>query len=212
MKCPRGVQVKLPPQFGRHRHVKFRIIRLHILCPVLLPELLDHRLHTFRARGWHGPNFRRGASRINPNRPVPEHVPVPLSVRALNREEVELFAFQNEPDWNRDGASRPPSDHADLDLAVAGEAVSEGLLRAWHVLPLTDYGHLVSCRGAANRGQRDAKTLSRADTHRLEIRAAKTCHPSLTPGRSLPASRKRVEGTRLQIAVYKEKAVIAVFG
>ena len=50
---------------------------------------------------------------------------VPMRFRALHGQEVELLAFEHEPDWGRDCPPGLPPDHADLDLAVAGEAVFE---------------------------------------------------------------------------------------
>src|ERR1017187_4233572 len=61
-----------------------------------------------------------------------------MSLRALHGQKVELLAFQNEPDRNRDCLPGLSPDHANLDLPVAGEAVFEVVLRAWHiVLPRT---------------------------------------------------------------------------
>ena len=67
----------------------------------------------------------RAGPRINPNPRVLEYVPIPLRVRALHRQEVELLVFQHEPDRDRDCPTRLPADHAELDLSVAGEAVFE---------------------------------------------------------------------------------------
>jgi len=71
---------------------------------------------------------RLRAPRINANLRVPERVLLPLRVRALHGEKVELLSFQHEPDRNRDCLPGLPTNHADLDLAVAGEAVSESFL------------------------------------------------------------------------------------
>jgi hypothetical protein len=48
----------------------------------------------------HGKGSKRRfhASRINPKRRVLEYVPVPLYVRVLHRQKVELLAFRHEPD------------------------------------------------------------------------------------------------------------------
>jgi hypothetical protein len=71
-----------------------------------------------------------------PNRGVLERVPVPLRIRALHGQKVGLFALEDETHRNRDRPSRLPADHADLDLAAAGEVIFEiSLLRGWHLAP-----------------------------------------------------------------------------
>jgi hypothetical protein len=105
-------------------HIEIRIILLHVLRPVLLPELLDHRLDSLGIGYRHYPEFRLHASRINPNRRVGKYVPVPLCLRALHGEQVQLLAFEHEPDGDRD-CFLPI--HADFDLAVAGEAGIEAV-------------------------------------------------------------------------------------
>ncbi len=42
------------------------------------------------------------ATRINPNRRILEHIPVPLGIGAAYWHQIEFFAFQHEPDGNRD--------------------------------------------------------------------------------------------------------------
>src|SRR5438477_9230593 len=54
-------------------------------------------------------------------------------VLALNGKEIDLFAFQHEPNRNRNCLSGLPADDADLDLAVASEAIFEVVLRTCHV-------------------------------------------------------------------------------
>jgi hypothetical protein len=105
-------------QFADHRQIEFRIVLLHVSRAVLLMELLDHGFHRFGFRDRLRSELCFRAPRINPNRRVLEHVFVPLRVGALNGQEVELFAFQHEPDWDRDCLPRLPADYADLDLAV----------------------------------------------------------------------------------------------
>src|ERR1035437_3446697 len=61
-----------------------------------------------------------------------KHVLIPPRLRTLHREQVELLAFQHEPDRDGDRAPGLPPDHADLDLSVAGEAVFEVVLLVWH--------------------------------------------------------------------------------
>ena len=46
---------------------------------------------------------------------------------------AQVIAFKHEPDRNRDCASGASSDHADLDLAVAGKALFEVVLWTWHI-------------------------------------------------------------------------------
>ena len=75
------------------------------------------------------------------NRRVLEHVLVPLRVRALHGQEVELVPFQNEPDRDGDCASGLSPDHADLDLAVSGKAFFEAILWSSHAAPLRDMFH-----------------------------------------------------------------------
>src|ERR1019366_7917833 len=79
--------------------------------------------------------FRPNAPRINPNRLVLKHVPVPLRVGAAHGQKVELLALQHGPDRNRNCISGLPAEHADLDLAVAGEAGFERVLRYCHGAP-----------------------------------------------------------------------------
>ncbi len=33
-------------QFNHNRHIEFRVVLLDVLCPVLLPKFLSHRLHS----------------------------------------------------------------------------------------------------------------------------------------------------------------------
>src|ERR1700688_1926726 len=102
--------------------IEFRIVFLHVRSAVLLPKLLDHGIHSFGIGDGFCPEFRLRVPRINPDRRVLEHVLVPLRLRALHWQEVDLFPFQHEPDWDRDRLPGLPADHADLNLAVAGEA------------------------------------------------------------------------------------------
>jgi hypothetical protein len=83
---------------------------------------------SFRVGDRRCPEFRLSAQRINSNRWVLEHVPIPLRIRAVHRQQVELIAIQNKPDRNRDGLSRISADHAELDLAVARKTFSESFL------------------------------------------------------------------------------------
>src|SRR5713101_3108235 len=112
-------------QFKQNRHIELRIVLLHVSRPVLLAELLDHRFHSFRIGNWRCPEFRLHSPRINLNRWVLKHILVPLRVRALHGQEVELLAFQDEPDRDRNFLPRLPSDHADFNLAVPGQAFFE---------------------------------------------------------------------------------------
>lgn len=57
-----------------------------------------------------------------------EHVLVPMSVRALHRQQVELLTFQNELDRDRNCLPRLPTDDADFDLLVTTEATLEVVL------------------------------------------------------------------------------------
>ncbi len=80
-------------QFNHNRHIEFRVVLLHVLRPVLLSELLHHRFRRFCIRDGNGSEFRFHAPRINSNRRIIEHVPVPLGVGALHGQEVQVFAF-----------------------------------------------------------------------------------------------------------------------
>ena len=94
------------------------------------PGTSRSRISQLRRAHWRCPEFCFNASCVNPNRRVFDHVSVPLRVRTLDRQEVQLLSFRHEPNWNRDRASRFPADQADLDLAIAGEAAFEGAVRA----------------------------------------------------------------------------------
>ena len=118
--------------FHHNRDIEFRIILLRVPSPVLLSKFLHHRLHSLGSGNWHRPEFRFHASRIDANLPVPEHVPVSLRVGAPHWQQVQRLAFRHEPDRDRDCLPRLPTDDADLDLAVAGEAVFEGDLWISH--------------------------------------------------------------------------------
>ena len=73
------------------------------------------------------PGILRPRSRIDPESTGSEHVLVPLRLRALHWQQVQLLAFQHEPDGNGDRLPGLPADDADLDLAVAGEAFFEAV-------------------------------------------------------------------------------------
>src|SRR5579863_9661794 len=122
----------LRPQLDANRHIEFRIILLHVLRPVFLTKLLDHRFHSFVIGDGSSLEPCFCAPCINSNGWVLQHVSVPLRVRTLHGQEVQLFVFQHEPDRNRDCLPRLPADHAELDLAVAGEAFFEVVLWVWH--------------------------------------------------------------------------------
>ena len=115
-------------QFDQNRNIELRIIFLHVLRPVLLPELFDHGLESLRISYGGGPEFRFHASRINPNRRVLQHISVPLGVGAAHWEQVQLLTFQHEPHGHGDHLPGFPSRDAELDLAVAGESVFESFL------------------------------------------------------------------------------------
>src|SRR5882762_2619655 len=125
---------RLSAPFSHDRHIEFRIVLLYIFHAVLCPELFDHRLHSLRSSYGSGSEFRCHASRIDANRGVLEHVLVPLRFRALHGQKVNLLTFQDEPDRDRDRPPGLPPDHADLDLAVAGEAVFQRVFLSWHLV------------------------------------------------------------------------------
>jgi hypothetical protein len=89
-----NVQLHLPSSGQRNhsRHVEFRIILLHVLRPVLLPELLDHRFHAFGSSHGKSSELRLNSPSISPNRRVLEDVLVPLRVQTLHGQEVALSA------------------------------------------------------------------------------------------------------------------------
>ena len=53
----------------------------------------------------------------------------------MHGQEIQFLVLQDEPDRNGTCPPRFPSDHADLDLAVAREAVFESVFRAWDAAP-----------------------------------------------------------------------------
>src|ERR1022692_4387760 len=57
---------------------------------------------------------------------------IPVCAGTPDWQQVKSPAFQQEPDWDRNLLPRLPADRADPDLAVAGEAVFEVVLRSWH--------------------------------------------------------------------------------
>src|ERR1019366_10397301 len=60
-------------------------------------------------------------------------LPISQRVGALHGQQVELLALQHKPDRDRDCLTGLSADHAELDLAVVGEAFFEViLLRDWH--------------------------------------------------------------------------------
>jgi hypothetical protein len=61
-----------------------------------------------------------------------QHVSVPLRVRSAHWQQIQLFAFQHEPDGDRNCLPGFSADHGDLDLAVAVEAVFEVVLGTGH--------------------------------------------------------------------------------
>ena len=107
-----NVQWHLPSSGQRNhdRHIEFRVILRHILHPVFVAEFLNNRLDTICIDDRSGSEPRLHASRINPNRRILENVLVPLRVRALHGQEIELLAFQHEPNRDRDRAPGLPAE------------------------------------------------------------------------------------------------------
>jgi hypothetical protein len=72
------------------------------LSLISFPPILDYGFHHLGISDGNGSEFRFHASRINPNRRILEQVLEPLRVGAAHGQQRELFAFQHEPDRNRD--------------------------------------------------------------------------------------------------------------
>jgi hypothetical protein len=79
-------------QLNHSRHIEFRIILLHVLCSVLLAELLDHRFQRFGFGDRLRTDLRFLSSRINPDRRILEHVFVPLRFGTLHGQQIKLLA------------------------------------------------------------------------------------------------------------------------
>jgi hypothetical protein len=103
------------------RHIEFRIVFLNLFAPYFSRNFSNDETVLAPLAGA-ARNFA-SASRFHPNLGIAQYVLVPLRVGALHGRQVELFAFQDEPDGYRDRVpALPPSNHTDLDLAVPSEA------------------------------------------------------------------------------------------
>src|ERR1035438_1970211 len=192
-------------QFHQNSNIEFRIILLHVARAVLFAELLDHRLH----RVGFGDRLRSElclrASRINPNRRILQDVLIPLRPRAVHGQKIQTLAFQHEPDRDRDCLPRLPPDHANLDLAVAGEAFFEAVLPCWHAKPpyrLMEIDVHLNCQIPRPKGS-DRSSISRTPAnaghwshpHRSDARSKgfPVGHSSRSPsgGKSFPVATNR---------------------
>jgi hypothetical protein len=117
---------------NHNRHIESRIILLYVLRPVFLPELLDNQCDRFGISHRGGVELCFRTSGRNPDLPMTQQVLVPLRIRTLYWQEVEFVSFKHEPDRDRDCAPGLPADDADLDLAVAVEAVFQVVVWSLH--------------------------------------------------------------------------------
>ena len=102
-------------------------VSLDIRPAVLLAEFLNHGLHRVRLSDRLCFELRVRAPRINPNLRVLEDIPIPLRIGAVDWQELELFAFRNEPDRIADDLAGFPADNAQPNLAIPRGGLSSSL-------------------------------------------------------------------------------------
>jgi hypothetical protein len=85
------------------------------LSLISFAPILDYGFHHLGISDGNGSELRFRASRINPNRRILGQAHEPLRVGAAQGQQREPFAFQHEPDRNRDCFPGLPADDADLN-------------------------------------------------------------------------------------------------
>src|ERR1700716_1393755 len=75
-------------QFNQNRRIEFRIIFLHVPCPIFLLKFLYQSFHAFGVVNGNSSTLCLDTSGVYSNRRILEDVLVPLSAGALYRQEV----------------------------------------------------------------------------------------------------------------------------
>ena len=135
------------PQRGDHSHVGISSsTSFHHAAPYFSRNFSKRWQPPFPGLSWERravPPPRRGR---RPHLRILQHILVPLRIRALNRHQIKLIVFRDEPHRDGNRAARFSAGDGDLNFSISGKLVFQRIIVSWHVhLPASRY-----CRPFSN--------------------------------------------------------------